>query len=215
MKLTVLAGPNGVGKTYYSGFFHKHGIISVKPINTDSLSQLVNDDFLPSDILRYETEKERQIKKVFYNEVNEAIQEKRDFSYECNYSYQEQIDPIGLFDGAGYELELIYMCLSVIEESIQRVRKRRSEGGHNVVLSKLRYNFLEGLKNLDKSYESWNHMMIVETDVATGKLFTAMTLNFGNISHYNRTPNCFSPDLTPRLLKLIKEHKENGTSKTI
>jgi predicted ABC-type ATPase len=35
--LTLLAGPNGGGKSYYSHFFVENGFISTLPINIDAL----------------------------------------------------------------------------------------------------------------------------------------------------------------------------------
>lgn len=86
MNLTVLAGPNGVGKTYYSDLLLDSQYIPCPPINTDDLSKLINEDLLPYHILRYEAERQKQIEKLFYDIASNSIDNKVDFSYESNLS---------------------------------------------------------------------------------------------------------------------------------
>ncbi|MFT6716714.1 MAG: putative ABC-type ATPase [Saprospiraceae bacterium] len=204
MNLTVLAGPNGVGKTYYSNLLLDNQYLPCPPINTDDLSKLINEDLLPYDMLRFETERQNQIEKLFYDVADNSIDNKSNFSYESNLSSPNQLAPIGLFQGAGYEINLVYMCLPSIKDSISRVNLRKSKGGHPVERSKLEYNFEQGLKNLDATFDEWKKLVVIESNIITNKIHIAFIIKNKRLVQYTGTPECFSSALTPKLLEVIK-----------
>jgi len=161
--LTVLAGPNGAGKSYFSGFFLEKGWITNQPVNIDALESYVDQSRIPNDPMRYKRCLEEQIDKIFNELCHEAIQNKRDFSFECNLR-RDQLGCVGFFDDARYAINLIYIYLDNIEISKSRVQIRISEGGHIVGDDSILENFNQGLKNLDDSVSDyhWNHVYIVD-----------------------------------------------------
>lgn len=207
MNLTVLAGPNGVGKTYYSSLLLDNQYLPCSPVNTDDLSKLIDDKSLPYDMFRFEVERQKQIEKLFYDIANKSMDRRSDFSFESNLSFENQLAPIDLFQKAGYEINLVYMCLPTIAESVSRVELRKSKGGHSVEQSKLEYNFEQGLKNLDQTFDEWKKLIIIESNIVTNKINIAFIIENASIVQYAGTPECFSPSLTPRLLEVIKNSK--------
>lgn len=109
-----------------------------------------------------------------------------------------------MFQEAGYEINLVYMCLSSIKESISRVKLRTSKGGHPVELGKLEYNFDQGLKKLDATFDEWKKLVVIESNIVTNKIHIAFIIENKSLVQYTGTPESFSPTLTPRLLELIK-----------
>jgi len=161
--LTLLAGPNGAGKSYFSNFFVEAGFISTLPINIDALEERVDKSRLPDDALRFERKLKEEIDKVFNELCHEAIDNQRDFAFECNLRLG-QLKCVSSFEKAGYRINIIYIWLDSIEISEQRVRVRVSEGGHLVGLESIKINFYEGVNNFDLSVTegNWDHVYLID-----------------------------------------------------
>lgn len=92
--LTILAGPNGVGKTRYSPFLFGKNILSAVPVNIDLLKnevidQSVNDAYLDSKI-------GRRVDLLFRKMCEKAIKNKESFCFEC-YLRRDQLKYVKLF----------------------------------------------------------------------------------------------------------------------
>jgi predicted ABC-type ATPase len=163
--LTVLAGPNGAGKSYFSKFFLERGWITVTPVNIDALENFVDTTRLPHDCMRYGKVLETEVNNVFNQLVESAIQNKKDFAFECNLRVN-QLKCVNCFDRAGYNIDIIYICLDSIELSKDRVQIRINEGGHFVGDNSIKENFKQGLANLDESIAGpdpcWNHLFLID-----------------------------------------------------
>lgn len=151
--LTLLAGPNGAGKSSFSSYLGKIGLIFTKVINIDDLEEMIDYDFVSYDPLRYQNEFYKQLDKVFQMLCKEAVRNKNDFAYECNFR-KSQIQHVKFFDDADYKFRLIFFWIDSLDISEDRVRKRVSQGGHNVSKNMIMINFEEGVNNLN---ESWIH----------------------------------------------------------
>jgi len=162
--LTLIAGPNGAGKTSLSSYFEKENLFKVKPVDIDGLDKLINEDKIPNDMLRYEKERRKEIHRIFCEMCDNAIKKGLDFAYECNLR-KDQIESVGLFEEAGYKLNLVYMWLDNVELSEQRVQKRVKSGGHPVGKDSIHRNYEEGLENLDLTYEEWNELYVFDNSV--------------------------------------------------
>ena len=90
--------------------------------------------------------------------------ERIDFAFECNLR-EEQVKYLSLFDEAGYEINLVYLWLDKIEISFNRVNYRVSKGGHYVGKDSIIRNYNEGLKNLDKYFDNWNNVYIIDNSM--------------------------------------------------
>jgi len=209
--LTVLAGPNGAGKSYFSGFFLETGWIKTQPVNIDALESYVDPSRIPNDPMRYGRCIEEQVNKIFNELCCEAIQNKRDFSFESNLRL-DQLGCVKFFDSAKYEINLIYIFLDNIEISKRRVQIRISEGGHIVGDDSILENFSQGLKNLDDSVSeyNWNHVYIVDNtkEIKTKGDVLTLLLEMEN-ERIIQVSDSFLTDnrkiLLPKICKLIEE----------
>lgn len=134
---------------------------------------------LPSDPMRYEGCLKKEVNKFFKELCIEAIQSRKDFSYECNLR-KDQLSIVKLFEDNGYQINLIFILLGNIELSKQRVHIRINEGGHVVGEKSIIGNYWEGLKNLDESVSNghWSHVYLVDNSKDVKTKGDTLTLQF-------------------------------------
>lgn len=161
--LTVLAGPNGVGKTRSTNYLLDNGFLPVKPLDFDLLRNEAIDVSVYDSYLT-----PQKISKTVHNLIfaycSEAIKKGEDFSFECNFR-NDQLRPIVPFDKAGYDINLVFMLLYSVEQSIARVNSRKKEGGNLVDSDSIKINFESGLKNLDDGFPDFQNIIIIDNSV--------------------------------------------------
>jgi predicted ABC-type ATPase len=160
--VTVIAGPNGAGKTSLQSLLRQASLVNCNVLNIDALA--IDLDTIPNDPLRYPIELAKRTDKKFKELCERAILERIDFAFECNLR-EEQVKYLSLFDEAGYEINLVYLWLDKIEISFNRVNYRVSKGGHYVGKDSIIRNYNEGLKNLDKYFDNWNNVYIIDNSM--------------------------------------------------
>jgi predicted ABC-type ATPase len=168
--LTVLAGPNGVGKTRTTDYFIENGYVPVRPLDLDLLrNEAIDACGYDSYITPQKISKE--LEKILFSYCHDAIANGRDFSYECNFR-DDQLKPIVPFGQAKYEINLVFMLLLSIEQSIERVALRKKEGGNAVDHESIIVNFESGLKNLDDGFNDFQKVIIIDNsiDYKNGKI---------------------------------------------
>lgn len=92
---------------------------------------------------------------------------KYDFAFECNLR-ADQVKYLGLFEDAGYEINLVYVWLNNVEISYRRVADRVSKGGHLVGKQSILANYKDGLANLDGYFDSWDNIHIIDNSLDFG-----------------------------------------------
>jgi predicted ABC-type ATPase len=80
------------------------------------------------------------------------------------------MDTIARFKQNGYDTSMIYMALNDVELSIDRVKRRVSTGGHFVDEASIRYNYEEGLKNLEYFSGRFDNLEIIDVSKGPGEL---------------------------------------------
>jgi predicted ABC-type ATPase len=161
--LSLIAGPNGSGKTYFTSYFLEKGFITTKPINLDFIGEEVYER-LTANVYAYEQQIPKIKKKLFLKNCIDAINNEKDFAYECNLRLQ-QMQAIKLFDDAKYNLNLWYFYMPNINRCKERVELRVLNRGHDVDDLSIKVNFEEGLKNLDLTFEEWNQLFIIDNSI--------------------------------------------------
>ncbi|NLT03719.1 MAG: hypothetical protein GXY09_07655 [Bacteroidales bacterium] len=208
--LTILAGPNGAGKSYFSSFFIQTGWIATMPVNIDALESRVDPSLLPSDPMRYEYCLKKEVNKLFNELCHEAIQSKRDFSFECNLR-KDQLSIVRDFEKDDYQINLIYLLLGDLEISKQRVQIRINEGGHVVGEKSIIGNFREGLENLDSSVSDghYHHVYLVDNSKDIKNKGDVLTLQLemeqSNVIQVSDTFIANYKDLLPAICRQIEQ----------
>lgn len=214
--LTVLAGPNGAGKTRLTPYLIEQEFISVEPIDSDKVAQHIDETRFSNDFLRYESQRLKDINRIFRKEAEKAIKQNNDFAYESNLSTSYQLQPVGWFDENGYELNLIFILLDNLELSKNRVEKRKTEKGHSVSKEDIIQNFKNGLTNLNDSFNDWDNLLIINNSKTLDKNNSPELLLFarqGEIVYCSDTS--FSSEITefiPDILKKAQKHKPQSSN---
>ena len=122
MKLYIIAGANGSGKTTFAKSFSN--IHDLYFINADEIAKELD----PDNITKYQVKAGR----IFFQELNKRLNEKNSFIIETTLSGKYLVKYIKKAQENGFEVEMIYLFLEKAEENISRVAHRVLNGGHNV-----------------------------------------------------------------------------------
>ena len=152
-ELTIIAGPNGAGKSRLCPFY-----VSAKSFDGDKLRlnlQREHPDWPDRWI-------NGTVASQLEKQKNEAIEQHKDFAFETNFSNDMPLRMIEEFRNAGYKISLCYFGLHNEDESVSRVMHRVQTGGHDVADDVIRFNFNEGLKNVQQSLSSFDNVTFVD-----------------------------------------------------
>lgn len=92
-----------------------------------------------------------------------ALKRRTDLTIETNFRDHGLMATVSQFQQKGYTASLIYLGLTSIEQSIDRVQHRVSQGGHFADNHSIRYNYTEGLNNLAFFAERFDAVRVIDT----------------------------------------------------
>ncbi len=122
MKLYIIAGANGSGKTTFAKSFAQiHGLYF---INADEIAKELD----PENITKHQVKAGR----IFFEELNKRLSEKNAFIIETTLSGKYLVKYIKKAQESGFVVELLYLFLEKPETNISRVAVRVMSGGHHV-----------------------------------------------------------------------------------
>lgn len=143
--LLVLAGPNGAGKTTSSQFLLRDAL---------KIDEFVNADQIASGLSTFSPATEAfAAGRVMIERLRGLAGERRTFAFETTLATRSFAPWIRSLRASGYKSSLVFLALPNADLAVQRVRKRVSEGGHNVPEDIIRRRFLRGLSNLTHMYQ--------------------------------------------------------------
>ncbi len=160
-EFTVIAGPNGAGKSRLCPFY-----VSIKSFDGDKLALNLRKEHPDwpehwiSGTVASELEKQK----------NHALEQKKDFAFETNFSNEMVVNMIEEFKNAGYKVSLCYFGLYSEDESVSRVILRSQTGGHDVSDEVIRFNFTEGLKNAKEHLDLFENITFVDGNSDFGRI---------------------------------------------
>lgn len=163
-QLTIIAGCNGSGKSSFSNYIIKSAIV---PFDFDKRRQEIYNGFKFDFELREEMAHNKTILE-FENLVQQTLINKTDFAYETNY----HIHPLVYakkFKTAGFQINLIYFCLSSTSTAKERVAIRVNNGGHFVSDKEIELRFFAGYQNLEETYTFFDFVQIFDTSAECKK----------------------------------------------
>lgn len=157
--LFIVAGPNGSGKSLFS-----------KEFTESDLEVFDGDKHMAALIKKYpETGSEALWsyinENIFEAHKQQALDARLSYAFETNFSSADPMKTAREFKTAGYEIQLLFMGLNSLGESMQRVAFRVSKGGHKVTEESIRYNFEFGYKNLYKHVTEFDTVILFDNGI--------------------------------------------------
>ncbi len=143
---TIIAGPNGAGKTTFA--------MKYLPI-VANCKHFINADLIAAGLSPLAPEAELiAASRLFLKEMKLCIQRREDFAFETTLSGRGYLRLIGDLQAKGWQVNLIYLALSDVALSKQRVAERVAHGGHDIPVKDIERRFPRSLYNLLYSYSS-------------------------------------------------------------
>ena len=206
MKLIVIAGCNGAGKSTYgrtliNSFVDNQDFIY---IDLDNVAKQLEKKF---PIIEELNEK---VQEYFVSSIKEAILKKKIFIYESNLRVNPFND-INRFIQAGYEKVLLFFTLQDVTTSLSRVHHRvEVEKGNYVSDEDVNENFKLGLINLNdcyrRGYSYFDLIHIFECD--SGSPLLSVSISDKEIQYLRSIPTVLESKWTTKLFKAITEKRD-------
>lgn len=157
-QLTVIAGPNGSGKTTFAQEF-----LSQTPqryLSADLIaSQLAPDD--PASA-------EMAAGRVFLQRLAQFIAGSNNFLVESTLSgrgFRRALEKAKL---AGFEITIVFVYLDSADTCVARVQERVRKGGHHVPEADVRRRFYRSLSNFWQIYRNFANQWVLIYNAVTG-----------------------------------------------
>ena len=147
-EIIIVAGPNGAGKTTFSRQHLAALGAGYTFLNADELARSLSGNEMS------QTERDLRAARLMLQRMDELSRARTSFIVETPLSAMTYLRKIDEWKGAGYRVTLIYLRLPSVENSIERVKRRVSLGGHNIPEPTIRRRFGLSLENLEKHYKA-------------------------------------------------------------
>ena len=143
-KLYIIGGCNGAGKTTAS--------FNILP-DLLNCKEFVNADEIARGLSPFQPEKVSiEAGRLMLARIDELIKSQEDFSFETTLSTRSFVSTINTAREKGYYITLIFFWLESIQLAKDRVKKRVTEGGHNIEAEVIERRYTSGIRNLFKLY---------------------------------------------------------------
>jgi predicted ABC-type ATPase len=142
----IIAGPNGAGKTTFSLKYLPQVAGKIDFINADMIAAGLSP-LAPERSLN-------KASRIFLNRVQDRISRRMDFAFETTLSGRTYLKWIDQMWAEGWCVKLIYIALSNLAFSKQRVTERVAHGGHHIPTHDLERRFPRTLNNLLEVFSS-------------------------------------------------------------
>ena len=144
MKLYIIAGPNGVGKTTFARTFLPKYADCKNFINADLIAQGMSP-FSP------ETAAVRA-GRLMLSEIRFFAQRRATFAFETTLSGRSYLRLIRQLKKQGYEVHFFFLWVKSVDVALSRVRERVLKGGHDVPEAVVRRRFGRSIRNFLAEY---------------------------------------------------------------
>jgi predicted ABC-type ATPase len=187
----MFAGPNGSGKsTFYR---------DAKFLEGEEAFWIINPDLLTSDIAEREAMDWLAANGLALDRImtwlEASVAMYRPVGFETVLSSNKYFDFIDRALARGFELHLIYVALKAPELNIERVRKRVSEGGHDVDEAKILARRLRSFANLERVFPKAAFAQVWDNSGSEPKLL---------FEKQGDTTVMFDPDAIPEITARIR-----------
>src|SRR5437899_10466594 len=167
--LYIIAGPNGVGKTTFADRY--------LPDEAKQL-EFVNADLIARGLSPYDPESVSvEAGKIALKRIRELIAHKLSFTWETTMSGKTAVGWLRDARAQSYILKTYFLWVRDVSVTIDRIRQRVAEGGHNIDEDVSRRRFFKTIQNFFGIYrpimDSWK---LLENDL-TGPRLLAVEKN--------------------------------------
>ena len=122
MRLTIIAGANGSGKTTFALSYAEFS--GLEFINADEIAKELNPDDMNHEKFN--------AGKIFLSRIEELLNQKQDLILETTMSGKYLIKIIQKAKESGYSIDIFYLYLEDVTDNIARVQNRVFNGGHDI-----------------------------------------------------------------------------------
>lgn len=122
MRLTIIAGANGSGKTTFALSYAEFS--GLEFINADEIAKELNPEAMDHEKFN--------AGKIFLRRIEELLVQKQDLILETTMSGKYLIKIIQKAKQSGYFIDIFYLYLDNVVNNIARVQNRVYNGGHDI-----------------------------------------------------------------------------------
>lgn len=188
--LYILAGPNGSGKTSFYFLSLRNGFINPE------IPFLNIDLIVKNELGAYTAENFIIAERLYRERVNTHITKSQDFMIESNLAAQADYVWLEAMQNKGYEITLYFMCTDDIDIHKERVKKRVSEGGHDVAEAIIEHRYTASLSYLKTKLTLFKNVFFIDNSDETK---IVAQLQNGTITYLENT----GPAWTKNALEII------------
>jgi predicted ABC-type ATPase len=162
--LLVISGPNGAGKSTHIQTMLPDAFEGIFSFDRDNTrvgfeSELKLQGFSETIIVSRST---RMMEEKLFEEMRKAIMVKAHFVLETPLSHRDYWKYIDMFETAGYQVQLNYLCLDKVGDCIGRVEQRVLEGGHAVRPDTIKGVFNDNLLHINTQYQTFQRLELYD-----------------------------------------------------
>jgi predicted ABC-type ATPase len=146
-QLIIIAGPNGAGKTTFAKEYLSSLGASFEFVNADEISRGLALE------IGSQGSPDIRAAKAMLRRIDELVDASVDVAIETTLATLTYARKIPIWQGRGYYVSLIYLQLSSIPESLERVRRRVEAGGHQIPPEVIERRFRKSLDYFETIYK--------------------------------------------------------------
>jgi predicted ABC-type ATPase len=146
--LIIIAGPNGAGKTSFANKHFETPRAGVHYLNADEIARGLANEGLSQGKLNIRAGRE------MLKQIDALVDARASFMFETTLASLTYARKISAWRQRGYRAALIYLRLPTAEMSIERVRRRVAQGGHDIPKAVIRQRFARSSDYFEKHYKS-------------------------------------------------------------
>jgi predicted ABC-type ATPase len=141
-KMTIIAGPNGCGKSTLAEML----------INKRQLSTFLNADIIASGLGNSRIS-EIESGRVMLKAIKNLLSSRQNLAFETTLSGKLWVSIIEKAKKIGYQTEIYFIYVTTPEVAINRVAERVSHGGHNIPEQTIIRRYPRSINNFRNTYQ--------------------------------------------------------------